>query len=119
MNDADDAEVSEHAIAPKVWEFRWERVVYRSMEADEVAEASVGVVVDPAEAIRRIRVEVRERASALPPIERHRALSWMDGGGSIGALARAVPGRIVRLRSEPPGPLDRVGRTFASRVWGR
>ncbi|WP_335935362.1 hypothetical protein [Streptomyces sp. PTD5-9] len=40
----DDAEDWERATAPMAWEFRWERVVYRSMGADEVAGPSVGVV---------------------------------------------------------------------------
>ncbi|MFF9077516.1 hypothetical protein ACF1FX_21605 [Streptomyces sp. NPDC014646] len=106
MNDADDADVSKHPITPKAWEFRCERVVYRSTEADEAAEASAGVVVDPAEAIRRIRAEVHERASELPPIGRHRALSWVDGGGSTGALA-------ALYRGEPCGfALAHRGRWF-------
>ncbi|MFE1406328.1 hypothetical protein ACFW5D_22255 [Streptomyces sp. NPDC058770] len=91
------------------------------MEADEVAEASAGVVVDPAEAIRRIRAEVHERTSELPPIGRHRALSWADGGGSIGALAVLCRGRTLRLRARPPGrwPEWTVRPRPASRVRGR
>lgn len=89
MGDTDD---SEHTLTYPAWEFRCERVVYRTMEADEVAEMSVRRATDSAEAIRRIRVEVRELASELPPIERHRALCWVDGGGSIGALAALYRG---------------------------
>ncbi|MER6101856.1 hypothetical protein ABT115_05790 [Streptomyces sp. NPDC001832] len=60
------------------------------MEAGEVAEMSVGTVDDCAEAIRRIRVEARDLASALPPIERHRELSWVDGGGCTARSPRST-----------------------------
>ncbi|RPK74607.1 hypothetical protein [Streptomyces sp. ADI95-17] len=66
--------------------FRCERVTYRTMEADEITEVSRHMALDPAEAIRFIRLNVRALAADLPPMERHRALSWVDGGGCVGAV---------------------------------
>ncbi|MFJ5291208.1 MULTISPECIES: hypothetical protein [unclassified Streptomyces] len=66
--------------------FWCERITYRTMDADDVADVARYAVSAPAEAIRRIRADVRELAHALPPIERHRALSWVDGGGCVGAI---------------------------------
>lgn len=67
--------------------FWCERVTYHSMEADEIAEVSRHMALDAAEAIRFIRLNVRALAAGLPPYERHRALSWVDGGGCVGAIA--------------------------------
>ncbi|MFF2013318.1 hypothetical protein ACFVWY_30235 [Streptomyces sp. NPDC058195] len=67
--------------------FWCERVVYRTSEADEIAEVSRHMACDPAEAIRLIRVDVRALAAGMPPLERHRALSWVEGGGCVGPLA--------------------------------
>ncbi|WP_405686384.1 hypothetical protein OG204_20665 [Streptomyces sp. NBC_01387] len=72
------------SVTPAFW---CERVTYRTMEADKIAEASRRSVTEPAEAIRRIRADVHELAHTLPPMERHRALSWVDGGGCVGAIA--------------------------------
>ncbi|WP_405715132.1 MULTISPECIES: hypothetical protein [unclassified Streptomyces] len=66
--------------------FWCERVTYRTMEADEIAEVSRHMALDPAEAIRFIRLNVRTLATELAPLERHRALSWADGGGCVGAI---------------------------------
>lgn len=66
--------------------FWCERITYRTMDADDVADVARYAAAAPAEAIRRIRSEVRELAQALPPVERHRALSWVDGGGCVGAM---------------------------------
>ncbi|WP_406138465.1 hypothetical protein [Streptomyces sp. NBC_01089] len=66
--------------------FWCERITYRTLDADDVADVSRYATTAPAEAIRRIRAEVRALAYALPPIERHRALSWVDGGGCVGAM---------------------------------
>ncbi|MER5359195.1 hypothetical protein [Streptomyces sp. NPDC002785] len=77
---------SEEATVPVTTAYWCERVTYRSMEADEVADVSRSTAADPAEAVRRIRSAVRDLASVLVPIERYRALSWVDGGGCIGAM---------------------------------
>ncbi|MCT2545693.1 hypothetical protein [Streptomyces atratus] len=66
--------------------FWYERVTYRTMEADEIADVSRHMALDAAEAIRLIRLDVRALAAELPPMERHRALSWVDGGGCVGAI---------------------------------
>ncbi|WP_328377692.1 hypothetical protein OHB13_17080 [Streptomyces sp. NBC_00440] len=66
--------------------FWCERITYCTMGADDVADVARYAATAPAEAIRRIRADVRELAHALPPIERHRALSWVDGGGCVGAI---------------------------------
>ncbi|MFF2013323.1 hypothetical protein ACFVWY_30260 [Streptomyces sp. NPDC058195] len=42
---------------------------------------------DPAEAFRLIRVDVRALAAGMQPFERHRVLSWVEGGGCVGPLA--------------------------------
>lgn len=73
----------EHSATRVFW---CERVTYRTMEADEIAEVSRRMALDPAEAIRFIRLDVRALAAELPPMERHRALSWADGGGCVGAI---------------------------------
>lgn len=77
--------------APTFW---WERVTYRSFDTDRVTETVAYLLNNPAEAVRRIRVEVRTLASALPPWERERAFEWADFGGSVhalGALHRGQP----------------------------
>ncbi|MFE2375071.1 hypothetical protein [Streptomyces sp. NPDC059398] len=66
--------------------FWCERITYRTMDADDVADVARYATNAPAEAIRRIRADVRALAHSLPPIERHRALSWVDGGGCVGAM---------------------------------
>lgn len=73
----------ENPVAQAFW---CERVTFRTIEADEIAEVRRSSTPSPADAIRRIRVDVRSLAPELPPLERHRALSWVDGGGCIGAL---------------------------------
>lgn len=72
--------------SPATRTFWCERVTYRTMEADAIADVSRHMALDPAEAIRFIRLNVRALAVDLPPIERHRALSWVDGGGCVGAI---------------------------------
>ncbi|TWG04651.1 hypothetical protein FHX80_113120 [Streptomyces brevispora] len=72
--------------APAAQAFWCERVTFRTIEADEIAEVRRSSTPRPADAIRQIRVDVRSLAPELPPLERHRALSWVDGGGCIGAL---------------------------------
>ncbi|MGW3089999.1 hypothetical protein [Streptomyces sp. NPDC001108] len=67
--------------------FWCERVTYRTLAADEIAEVFQHRALDPAEAIRVIRLNIRALAVGLPPFERHRALSWVEGGGCVGALA--------------------------------
>ncbi|MGW1844763.1 hypothetical protein [Streptomyces sp. NPDC001966] len=74
-------------VTPATRVFWCERVTYRTMEADEIAEVSRHMALDPAEAIRFIRLNVRTLVAGLPPVERHRALSWVDGGGCVGAIA--------------------------------
>ncbi|MFJ5682278.1 hypothetical protein [Streptomyces sp. NPDC093099] len=66
--------------------FWCERVTYSSLAVGGVADASHHVAPTPAEAISAIRGAVRDLAATLPPIERKRALSWVDGGGCIGAV---------------------------------
>ncbi|MFB6871110.1 hypothetical protein [Streptomyces sp. NPDC056323] len=79
--------MSEQPPVPPVTCVFWcERVTYRTMEADEIAEVYRHMALDPAGAIRFIRLEVRALAAGLPPLERHRALSWVDGGGCVGAI---------------------------------
>lgn len=79
--------MSEQPPVPPATRVFWcERVTYRTMEADEIAEVSRHMVLDPAGAIRFIRLDVRALVTGLSPIERHRALSWVDGGGCIGAI---------------------------------
>lgn len=72
--------------APVAQAFWCERVTFRTIEADEIVEVRRSSTPRPADAIRQIRVDVRSLADELPPLERHRALSWVDGGGCIGAL---------------------------------
>lgn len=74
------------SAAPTAKAFWCERVTFRTIEADEIAEIRRSSTPRPAEAIRQIRVDVRSLTPELPPLERHRALSWVDGGGCIGAL---------------------------------
>jgi len=87
-----------HALRPRVGSpgatlptvdvaFWCERVRYRSLTAGKVDEANRYEVSTPAEAIRRVRIEVRTLASSLPPIERNRALEWTDSGGCLHAVA--------------------------------
>ncbi|MCP9945042.1 hypothetical protein LUX12_10025 [Streptomyces somaliensis] len=67
--------------------FWCERVRYRSLAvggADQTTRYEVGT---PAEAIRRVRTEVRALASTLPPAERNRAFEWTDSGGCLHAVA--------------------------------
>lgn len=71
---------------PAAQAFWCERVTFRTIEADEIAEVRRTSTQRPSDAIRQIRVDVRSLAPELPPLERHRALSWVDGGGCIGAL---------------------------------
>ncbi|MET8742709.1 hypothetical protein [Streptomyces sp. NPDC004728] len=79
--------MSEQPPVPPATRVFWcERVTYRTMEADEIAEVSRHMALDPAGAIRFIRLEVRALAAGLSPLERHRALSWVDGGGCVGAI---------------------------------
>lgn len=78
--------------------FWCERITYRTMDADDVADVARYAVTVPAEAIRRIRADVRELAHVLPPIERHRALSWVDGGGCVGAIGALHRGSRVASR---------------------
>ncbi|WP_405779239.1 hypothetical protein [Streptomyces sp. NBC_00859] len=66
--------------------FWCERITYRTLDADDPADAERYAVRAPADAVRRIRADVRELASTLPHVERHRALSWVDGGGCVGAM---------------------------------
>lgn len=73
-------------VAPAAHAFWCERVTFRTIEADEIAEVRRTSAPRPSDAIRQIRVDVRSLAPELPPLERHRALSWVDGGGCIGAL---------------------------------
>ncbi|MFG2672604.1 hypothetical protein [Streptomyces sp. NPDC048445] len=73
-------------VAPAAQAFWCERVTFRTIEADEIAEVRRTSTPRPSDAIRQIRVDVRSLAPELPPLERHRALSWVDGGGCIGAL---------------------------------
>lgn len=74
--------------APSATRVFWcERVTYRTLETDEIAEVSRHMALEPAEAIRFIRMNVRALAVGLSPLERHRALSWVEGGGCVGALA--------------------------------
>ncbi|MET9484819.1 hypothetical protein [Streptomyces sp. NPDC006638] len=67
--------------------FWCEQTTYDSLHGDDISQISRHSATNPAEAIRHIRVTVRSLASALPPIERHRALSWIDDGGCLGAIA--------------------------------
>ncbi|MFE2639177.1 hypothetical protein ACFXKS_16585 [Streptomyces scopuliridis] len=66
--------------------FWCEQVTYSSLAVDGIADASHHVAPTAAEAIRSIRTAVRALAATLPSIERKRALSWVDGGGCIGAV---------------------------------
>ncbi|MDX3853249.1 hypothetical protein [Streptomyces sp. AK02-01A] len=76
------------APASRVSRAFWcEQVTYTSMDADAIAVVSRYSAASPAEAVRSVRVAVRALAFALPPIERHRALSWAEGGGCVGAIA--------------------------------
>ncbi|WP_326737638.1 hypothetical protein [Streptomyces sp. NBC_01022] len=72
--------------SPAVQAFWCERITFRTIEADEMAEIHRSSTPSPADAIRQIRLDVHSLAPELPFLERHRALSWVDGGGCIGAL---------------------------------
>lgn len=85
--------------APAAQAFWCERVTFRTIEADEIAEVRRSSTPRPADAIRQIRVDVRSLAPELPPLERHRALSWVDGGGCIGALGALHRGSPADSRS--------------------
>lgn len=96
--------------------FWCERITYRTLDADDVADVSRYATTAPAEAIRRIRAEVRALAYALPPIERHRALSWVDGGGCVGAMGALHRGsragsRSVTRAGGPNGPSARTSNS--------
>ncbi|MFI5758989.1 hypothetical protein [Streptomyces sp. NPDC051569] len=64
-----------------------ERVTYRSMDAGGIADVARYSVARPADAVRSVRVDVRALAAELSPTERHRALSWVEGAGCVGAVA--------------------------------
>ncbi|MFI5754417.1 hypothetical protein [Streptomyces sp. NPDC051569] len=73
---------------PHVSRAYWcEQVTYRSMDADGIVNVSRRPVASPADAVRGIRTAVRALDSTLAPMERHRALSWVDGAGCVGAIA--------------------------------
>ncbi|MFF2330139.1 MULTISPECIES: hypothetical protein [unclassified Streptomyces] len=77
----------EQKPAPSATRVFWcERVTYRTMEADEITDVSRYMALEAAEAVRLIRLDVRALAASLSPMERHRALSWVDGGGGVGAI---------------------------------
>jgi hypothetical protein len=67
--------------------FWCERVTYGPRDVLGTADVLRHAVGTPAEAMRQIRQAVHARASALPPIERNRALSWTDDGGAQSAAA--------------------------------
>ncbi|MEU3184692.1 hypothetical protein ABZ707_10825 [Streptomyces sp. NPDC006923] len=76
------------APASRVSRAFWcEQVIYTSMDTEESPVVTRYSVASPAEAVRGVRVAVRALAFALPPVERHRALSWAEGGGCVGAIA--------------------------------
>ncbi len=79
------AERVEQALTrPGFW---YERVSYRSLASADVLTAAYFSTTNPAQAVRKVRVEVRTLASALPTQEMIRALSWADGDGCIAAIA--------------------------------
>jgi hypothetical protein len=93
-------------FAPSASHAFWcERITYSSLIAGDIADVARHSASNPAEAIRSIRVAVRTLASALPPIERHRALSWTDEGGCLGAIA-------ALHRGEPCGFSVSSGRNW-------
>ncbi|MFF2850145.1 hypothetical protein ACFVT5_27980 [Streptomyces sp. NPDC058001] len=67
--------------------FWCERITYRSLAVDSVTSMATYATTNPAQAIRRIRVEVRVLASSLPPREMARAFAWANERGCLGALA--------------------------------
>ncbi|EKX68687.1 hypothetical protein [Streptomyces ipomoeae] len=67
--------------------FWCERITYRSLSADAITSVATYATTNPAQAIRKIRVDVRLLVSALPPREMARAFGWIDGGGCLGAVA--------------------------------
>lgn len=66
--------------------FWYERIRYRSLPDSDVLSAAYYATTNPAQAIRRIRVEVRTLVSVLPTKEMLRALAWVEGDGCIGAV---------------------------------
>lgn len=67
--------------------FWCERRTYRSLSADALASVATYGTTNPAQAIRKIRVDVRVLASTLPPREMARAFKWANERGCLGALA--------------------------------
>lgn len=67
----------------------YEHVTYRSLTVanSDIEKVERHSASTPAEAIRQIRAAVRTLTATLPPNERERALSWVEGGSFIGAVA--------------------------------
>lgn len=78
------AHVAQKLTHPGFW---YERIRSRSLTDSDVLSAEYHATTNPAEAVRRVRVEVRTLVSALPTQEIFRAVAWADGDGCIGAMA--------------------------------
>lgn len=67
--------------------FWFERIRCCTLTDSDDLSAGYYATSNPAQAIRKIRVEVRTLVSALPTQEIFRAVAWADGDGCIGAIA--------------------------------
>ncbi|MFF2812378.1 hypothetical protein ACFVT2_35425 [Streptomyces sp. NPDC058000] len=77
-----------------------ERVVYRSVRAEEVASWSAWAVADPVRAVRAIRADARRLVGGVAGGRaRWRALRRVagDGGGQVGAVAALYRGESCGL----------------------
>lgn len=76
--------VAQALTEPGFW---CERIAYRSLSADAIESVATYGTTNPAQAVRKIRLDVRMLVSALPPREMARAFDWTDEGGCLGAVA--------------------------------
>jgi hypothetical protein len=77
----------------------WAECVTRTADTGTCLVASMGTVT-AAQAVRWVRISARTLVSLLDYSERDAALTWLDGGGCIGALAglRRRESCVFRIR---------------------
>jgi hypothetical protein len=64
-----------------------ERTAYASMDFESVTHVERYAVASAADAVRRIRLSVRQLALGLPLRERNRAIDWINNHGYLAAVA--------------------------------